>query len=534
MKPGMPDTWSGSASNKLKYMIASKARSPWVGLVCDATSATLFVARGVGVDATLVEQRHVEYAPAELNASRRLRPLEQLVAENRLRGCGAFVAFAGSGTIVQRLTLPPLSRRDQLQAVQTHLMNYADGDVLAIDVARDPQQSRRESVRLVAAGVDRALSRAICTACRRAGLRVRAMTALASALGPATDRGALVQLILCERATTIQLFDDGHLIACRDILLGRRDFVQAYQRPILTDRGPITLSAQEADALSREIGIPTEQEHDVRPDLPAARLWPMLDPVLQKLLHEVEQSVSHSDWQNGADASLSMLGLVALPGLDEFLAAELHLRGGVASPKCTEASYLAAFSGGGRVGAPLDLRPPEQRWGTRMTKPALAAGLCALLIVLTNSVAPQRANVELTELRPVAEQLQDQLAKARARRADMQTATEQLAAQLQRTGRLVRALPTTIPAVGPLKVVFRSVPPNAELFEVRLSDGAEAGTLNIRAGYHGREAASLLAARWARELSQSAFFADAKVTSVSGSGYDDPAIVEIRAELQGG
>ena len=47
-------------------------------------------------------------------------------------------------------------------------------------------------------------------------------------------------------------------------------------------------------------------------------------------------------------------------------------------------------------------------------------------------------------------------------------------------------------------------------------------------------AASLRAARWARELSESVFFVDAKVTAVSGSGHDDPAVIEIRAELKGG
>ena len=44
------------------------------------------------------------------------------------------VAFAGPGTIVQRLTLPPLSTRNRLRAVETHLRNYADGHELSFDM----------------------------------------------------------------------------------------------------------------------------------------------------------------------------------------------------------------------------------------------------------------------------------------------------------------------------------------------------------------------------------------------------------------
>ena len=515
-------------------MIGPKATSSWVGLVCDASSATVFAARGTGAGATPITRRQLEYDSAQLCQSGRLEPLEQFVAENQLKGCNTRVAFAGSGTIVQRLRLPPLSARNRLQAVQTHLMNYADGRELAIDIAREPGASRRKSVRLLTAGVDLALGRAIHAACQRAGLRVQAMTALATAFGPGTDHGKLVQLILGERTTTIQLFEGGRLIAARDVLPGRSDFVQACQRPILANRGPITLAREEADALLREVGIPVDREDEVRPGVLAAQLWPTLNPVLQKLAHEIGQSLSHSEWERPEDAGISVLGPPALPGLDEFLAAELQLRGAVASPDSPEASYLSAFSGRGHVGMPLDLRPPERQFAARMTRPALAAGFCALLIMAANSVTPRQADARLAELRPVAERLQHQFARAQHERTVMQATVEQVAAQLRRAGELRRALPAAIPAVGPLKVVFGSVPPEVELLEVQLNNGRDAATLFIRAGYRGQVPASILAARWGRELSESVFFTDAKVTSVSGSGHDDPARIEIRAVLKGG
>jgi hypothetical protein len=524
---------SPCAIGESDHMLGTKTTGSWVGLICDASSATVFAARGSGADAAPIAQRQLEYPAAQLRQSGRLQPLERFVADHQLTGCDVRVAFAGSGTIVQRLTLPPLSARNQLQAARTHLMNYADGRELALDIAREPGAVRRRGVRLVAAGVDLALGRAIHAACRRAGLRVRAMTALATAFGPATERGLLVQLILGERTTTIQLFDEGRLVASRDVLLGRRNFVRACQRPILTQRGPLTLGPDEADALLREVGIPVDREDEVRPGVFAAQLWPTLNPVLQKLTHEIGQSLSHSGWAHPGEAVVNVLGLPTPPGLGHFLATELQLRGVAPTAESTEASYLATFSGRGQVSRPLDLRPPERRFAARMTRPALAAGFCALLIIWANSVAPCRTEARLGELRPVVAHLRGQLERVREQRAEIRAAAEEPSTRLRHAGELLEALPASVPTLGPLKAVFRSVPPETELLDVTLNGTQDTARLVIRAACHGRVPASVLAARWGRTLSDCVFFTDAKVTSVSRSGAADPTVVEIEAELKG-
>ncbi len=515
-------------------MIGPRNTRKWVGLVCDASSTTVFAASGTGADAALVARQQFDYESVAVSQSDRLESLKQFVADNHLKGCHVRIAFAGSGTIVQRLALPPLSVRNRLQAARTHLMNYADGRELQVNLARPPRASRHKSIRAVAVGIDLALGRAIHAACQHAGLRVKSMTARATAFRAAEGSGALVQLVLGERTTTIQLFEAARLIASRDILLGRRDFVQAFQRPILTDGGSITFTAEEADALFRQVGIPTNREGELRPGVSAEHLWPTLNPVLQKLVHEVAQSLAHSEWENPADSSISVLGLPAPPGLAAFLVSELRLRDAVESPQTSEATYLSAFAGHGKGGEALDLRPPEQQFAARMTKPALAAGFCALLIMLANATAPRQADAHLAELRPVGGQLIEQLERAENRRGEMQAAADQLADQLKRSEQLLRVAPAAIPTRGPLKVIFRSVPPDVELLEAQLSRGAETATLVVRAAYRGPVPASILAARWGRQLSESAFFNDAKVVSVSGSGQEDPAVIVIRAELDGG
>jgi hypothetical protein len=95
-------------------------------------------------------------------------------------------------------------------------------------------------------------------------------------------------------------------------------------------------------------------------------------------------------------------------------------------------------------------------------------------------------------------------------------------------------LPTSIPVVGPLKIVFETVPQGVRLTEVEFAAVPPAATLEIRAEYRGEVAASILAAQWARDLTDSVCFSSATVAAVSGSGRDGPAVVEIKAAFEGG
>ena len=512
-------------------MIGPMRKTLWAGLVCDATSATLYAVRGGGAAASLEAVRHVEFEPQKLHQDGRLPALDQFVSEHRLSTCAAYVAFAGAGTIVQRLHMPPLSARNRNGAIRTRLSSYAGGAELAVGVLLDGRPSRRDGVHLLAAGVDSALSRGIFQACQRAGLRVRVMTALASACNAPSDAAAVVQLLLGEHRTTIQVFETGRLMACRDVLIGRRDFVTAYQRPILTEGGAVSLSAEEAEALCRSVGVPAGREGEIRPGVSAAQVWPTLSPVLEKLRHEVEQSLRHSQLGDAADIGISVLGVPSLPGLGECLATEMQLRGTLAASDRPEADYLAALA----ESAPApDLRPVEVRFADRMARPALAAGLCALMVIGANLAAPQEAHARRGELRPQAEQLHEQLACTQVQREAAELALAELAAETGRDLQLARALPANVPVAGPLKVVFGSVPAGMQLVDVRIDGSACPVTLQVRAGYQGEVAASVAAAQWARVLAESPLFSNVRVAQVSGSGRASSSVVEIEAVCEGG
>lgn len=513
-------------------MIGPNDHETWIAFVCDTAGATLLAIRGTGPNLQAVAQHCIELDLDFLQQRGRIVGLEQFVTEHQLGGAAVRVAFAGAGCVVQKLHMPPLSPRNRNRAIRTRLSNYAAGRELAVGIRLDGPPPRGAGAQVLAAGVDCALTRGVYRACRRAGLRVQWMTALADVFESPPASGTVVQLLLGERTTTIQLFDAGCLIGCRDVLLGRRDFVAAYQRPILTADGPVTLSPAEADALAREVGIPVGREDEVRPGLPAVQLWPMLTPVLQKLRREVEQSLTHGQLKEPLQASLRLLGLPAMPGLAEYLAEDLQLPVIPLAPADAETHYLAAWCQGGRKTALIDLRPPEERFGDRFTRPALAAGLCALLIILGNSTVPREAGAQLSELRPLAEQLQSGVTRAQQECDQAQRTRTERVVQLHQRVQLTKALPRCVPVVELAQQVLDSVPPNVELIDLQVQAEVGRPALALRAAYQGPVAASIVAGHWACRLSECGWFSGARVTAVSGSGHETPAFMELEALLK--
>lgn len=537
-------------------MIGPRGQAGWVGLVCDARGVGACAARRADSGPTLVSHTYVELNLEESERRGRLRELERFVAENGLTGWPACVAFAGPGTIVQKLTMPPLRRADRDRAVRTRLASYADDRELVVDTVLDAPTpgrrsgaGRREAVRLLAAGVDCRLTRAIYQACRRARLHVRAMTAVASVYGPPDGNADAVQLILGERTTTIQVFADRRLVGCRDVLIGRQDFVAACQRPLLTDQGPVTLGATQADELVRSVGVPFGREDEVCPGVMAAQLWPTLNPVLQKLLHEIEQSLATSGLEEPQNAGLAVLGLPVIPGLDAFLAAELRLPPPLMDSRQAEARFLDGLAPTARGPTVVDLRPPEERFGSRWTRPALAAGLCALLVILANSAPPRRAHARLAELPALLARLEAQSARVEQIRKTLARECGDLVAIVRRDQALLAVLPPEVPAVAVLKAALSTLPECMELQDIRLSmeekelaggargDDSPGGPADfsarceLRVAYRGVAPAGIVASSWARDLAEIPFLSDVRVKGITGDGRSEPALIELTAEL---
>ncbi len=517
-------------------MTAAKHQRTWLSLVCDDAGATLCAVQGNTRDAVLRARTCIEWDRETLHKRGVSSELEAFVAEQQLRGADAFVAFAGAGSIAQRLTMPPLSAKNRERAVRTRLSSYAGGRDLVTDiqVLKNRPQRDNKSTDVLACGVDSRLARGLLRAGRKAGLRMRRMTALASAIGPPDGAKVSIQLLLGQRTSTVQLFDEYGLMDCRDVLLGRQDFVAAYQRPILTSDGPLTLDQAQAEALLTEVGIPVGREDEVRPGIAAAQLWPTLNPPLQKLQRELEQSLSQHETLAGEEIIVQVLAAPAIPGLSEFLAEQLELRAPSTPDNQIESRFLEALGESNVDSAGIDLRPPEERLGAKLTRPAMAVGLCALVVIFGNASVPRQAHAAVSVLRPTVQRLELQLEHANLHRSFAEEKWAESALEMGRRAKLRSVCPAPTPAVGLMKLVLEAVPENVQLEDVSMRVSVERVIFDVRGTYQGRVPASVVADQWARELSAGPVCADAKVTSVNGSGRLAPASMQLTIRYTGG
>ncbi|MBN2445848.1 MAG: hypothetical protein JXO22_03940, partial [Phycisphaerae bacterium] len=477
-------------------------------VIADGATATLHaVDHDAGVD-TLRDTLHLPLRADTRPSMDATASLRHFVQTNRLARYAARVFLLGAGTVVHRLRMPPMKARQRARAIRTRLTTYAAGRELLIAERLLPATDEA-ATQVLASGADAALVRALCSALRKAGVCVRDVTTLSTGVGAPIENGRVVQVLLGERTSAIQIFEDGHLMHCRDILVGRADLVAAYQRPILADDGPVTLSADEADELCRTVGVPGSEQGPVYKSIRSAQLWPLVTPVIQKLRSEVAQTIQLNEGQ--PPDALSVLGTPHVPGLADVVATELGIDL-VTTDVQIESSYLASLGCAEYSGPFIDLTPPEDRLVRRLSIPALVAGLCAIFIILSNAHTPRKVHAQVAGMQSAAESLHMQQEAMQATLNDARDCETELLARLTANIHLMRALPPCVSALELSRALFASVPPNVTVTQVSINAQNTPPFIDVMATCDGAHVAGVVAANWARALSESSSFAEAEVS----------------------
>jgi len=494
-------------------------------LIADVHGAQVYAAHAVTFD--LQAQTALTYNLEHLAGSRRLVDLERFVAAQHLRRSPTTILFSGAGTVVQKLSLPPLTPRARRQAVHTRLTNYAGEAVLITDCAVDGNASTTGAVSCLAAGVDAGLARGLLHACMRAGLRVESMSTTAAALGCLADATCAVQILVADRSTTIQLFSDG-LLLCREIPLGRQDLLAAYQRPILTPDGPVTLSTDEAAQLLREVGVPVGPPQEVRPGIHTPQLWPILTPVLRRFQDEIESTLEHTHAADFQPTALCVVAIPPIPGLGAHLASEFEVQDASPDEEDMPRAVLRAVSQPQALH--IDLRPPEERLVRTLQPAALAAATLAALAIGLNAATPQPARAVEGWLAPIAHNVRRQTNYLTQYCNILQARLAGATAAERRTGRLLARITTPIDLVAPFKLVFGSRPPTVCVKEVDLVAGSDEVVINVECVCDPSQPAGVVSADWTRTLTQSPLVREAEVLSIADAGTEQ--VVHLRIVMR--
>ena len=122
--------------------------------------------------------------------------------------------------------------------------------------------------------------------------------------------------------TTMNFFIGNLFQFSRELPFGSDDLTSSIARPIGTSKGRVNLSFEDAEDIKREYGIIRDDSKEmIRDSIPASQLSAMMRPFVEKVLREVDHSVSHFKRQFNAKVGRIYLygGAVKLKGLDGIL-----------------------------------------------------------------------------------------------------------------------------------------------------------------------------------------------------------------------
>ncbi|MFA5275539.1 MAG: pilus assembly protein PilM [Candidatus Omnitrophota bacterium] len=183
--------------------------------------------------------------------------------------------------------------------------------------------------------------------------------------------------------TELIILKGKNLIFSRKIPVAGEDITRAMTGVLVSDRGRIELTLNEAEKIKREIGIPSEAEARIINDkISTNQILSMLRTPLAQLVSEVARCLDYCREENGGDRIDSLVlsgGGASLRGLTKFLSEELdievklgnYLEGFKTAPEVTHekggVSHVLAVAIGSALsaGEGINLLPPEVKEKTK-------------------------------------------------------------------------------------------------------------------------------------------------------------------------
>jgi len=270
-----------------------------------------------------------------------IRPLLASLVERA--GCAnarAIVLAAGPESAVEFCSTPapPAEARDAALLAVRESASLAPGAdpaavvVLGRDASGEPIQTHT-----LCAGDRGADALAVVDVVQSAGPRIdavvppRAVTmasAAQQALEAPAGAGLIATLRLDDHAAALSAAEDGRILLLRPVDACVQRLVDALTGPIITARGEVSLSEADARDLLMRTGVPGyDAVLDDSTGLRGGDVLPLLQPVLQRLVVEIKQSLRFGLPEGDrARAALRIEGAgAAIPGLPQILTDETEL-----------------------------------------------------------------------------------------------------------------------------------------------------------------------------------------------------------------
>jgi len=325
--------------------VARMLAEPWRDLVgVDLGSASVKVARAVRVRGRIARIEVAERSlPPTHEGDRRQAiagALAEIAAGWNLRGKPAAAALRGNENVVRRITLPCMSRADLVQALKLECRKHVQYPIEEAEIRYEilPQAETGPEATLnllVAVAPRRAVLEARDTLAR-AGLRAVSLTirpvALRSLLRARSDfpgDEVVAYLDIGAAESHILVFRGDEIRFVREFGIGTLSLNDSLRSIVIPGQGTVELSADAADALRREHGIPLgDQEGALAGSIPLSAVSIMLRPILERLVRELWNSFDYCNeqYQGESVCRVVVVGEGArIPNLPKYLSGVLKI-----------------------------------------------------------------------------------------------------------------------------------------------------------------------------------------------------------------
>lgn len=339
--------------------------------------------------------------------------LHELVEELGVRGAPAATSLTGPEVLVRRLSLPVMKRADILPAltlecrklvgfpieeaeIRYDMLGRSGGplgpmmELLTAIVRRGAVETRRDT--LAAAGL-----KPVAITLHPVGL-----LALLNEAGAVRPEEVVAYLDMGANESHIMVLKGREIRFSRELGVGGSTFTDALRAIVVPGHGIVEVSADAAEALKREHGIPRgDAETTAMGGIPAASVAVMIRPILERLVREVWNSFDYVNEQYLGE-SVSRVVLLGegsrIRHLEEHLAGVLKIpaeradwservmpRPAAGAERVSELGLGLALVGRDAINF---LAPVNAGWPYRMAEavPQRAAAAAAALLLLSVSL----------------------------------------------------------------------------------------------------------------------------------------------------
>ncbi len=332
----------------------------------------------------VVLQWRVKELPSGADSAGRLETLKQLLKGIPLDRSTRVVSILDDPFLLLRqVTVPPMPPGELADAVRWELQPYlampAETATVDVQILGEVQESAAKKVRVLAVAAPTSMIKEHLEFLAQAGVRPAQLVPKGVAIcawlrhaRPESAEGPIALLDLGGTASDFLVIQKSQPIFVRKIPVAGSDITKGMTGVLMTSQGQVGLSEEEAEALKRQVGIPTAGSTDLGPKgISGTQLLSLIRGSLERLAVEVERSLTfHGESTQGKGVTELILfgGGAQLKGLPEWLGDRLGLKVTVPSMEeaAPELSLVPALGASLTAGTGLNLLPQSVKEAGRL------------------------------------------------------------------------------------------------------------------------------------------------------------------------